>query len=334
MTKDGPSRAMEENYQALKKYESPNFPQSEAWAKVNAAIGHQVISKKLSKKGYMVMYVKNAKRGRFMEIPCGPVINWQNDEQIAEATKVIRETAKKYRCGFVRLRPQLLDTARNREIMKKTGAKLAPWYLAAEHTVIIDLNQSEEKLLSNMRRQTRYEVRRADKLKIKVEKGNSEELFKEFHKVQVETAKRQHFIPPDFKTLKAEREAFGKNANIYVAKTEDGKPIAYGLILIDGDEGEYYEAASTDLNRKLPGAYALIWQAIRDLKKQGIKRFNLWGIAPEGQPNHKFAGVTTFKKGFGGDAISYVPAHDIIISHLKYAPDYVIEKIRKKRRHV
>ena len=326
--------AMEENYEALKKYEAPNFPQSEAWAKVNATIGHKVVSKKLEKGGYMVMYIKNAKRGRFMEIPCGPVINWHDDKQIERAVAEIRKTAKTEHCGFVRLRPQLLDTAKNRAVMRKTGARLAPWYLAAEHTVIIDLSQSEEQLLSNMRRQTRYEVRRADKLKIKVEKGNSEELFREFHKVQVKTAKRQHFIPPNFKTLKAEREAFSKNANIYVAKTEDGAPIAYGLILVDGEEGEYYEAASTDLNRKLPGAYALIWRVIRDLKKQGVKRFNLWGIAPEGQPNHKFAGVTTFKKGFGGDAISYVPAHDIVISHLKYAPDFVIETIRKKRRHV
>ena len=325
---------MEENYKVLKKYESPNFPQSEAWAKVNTAIGHKVVSKKLEKGGYMVMYIKNAKRGRFMEIPCGPVITWHDDKQIEDAITEIKKTAKAEHCGFVRLRPQLLDTADNRKIMKKIGARLAPWYLAAEHTVIIDLSQSEEQMLTNMRRQTRYEVRRADKLKIKVEKGNSEELFKEFHQVQVKTAKRQHFIPPDFKTLKAEREAFGKNANIYVAKTEDGEPIAYGLILVDGDEGEYYEAASTDLNRKLPGAYALIWKVIRDLKKQGVKRFNLWGIAPEGQPNHKFAGVTTFKKGFGGDVISYVPAHDIVINRLKYAPDYVIETIRKKRRHV
>ena len=177
--------------------------------------------------------------------------------------------------AFIRLRPQLLETPENLEIMKSIGAKLAPWYLAAEHTVIIDLSQSEEQLLSNMRRQTRYEVRRADKLGIKVERGNSEKLFKEFHAVQAETAARQHFIPPDLKTLLAEREAFGKNANIYVAKTAEGEPIAYGLILVDGDEAEYYEAASTDLNRKLPGAYALQWKIIRDLKKQGVKYYNL-----------------------------------------------------------
>ncbi|MBQ3309424.1 peptidoglycan bridge formation glycyltransferase FemA/FemB family protein [Candidatus Saccharibacteria bacterium] len=329
-----PDPQMTEQYDKLKKYESPNFPQSDAWAKVNSAIGHKVIKKEFKNGGFAYLYIKDAKRGRFMEIPCGPVLNWEDESEVRAAISEIKSVAKAEHCGFIRLRPQLLDTKKNLNIMKSTGARLAPWYLAAEHTVIIDLSQSEEQLLSNMRRQTRYEVRRADKLGIKVEKGNSKELFKEFHRVQVETAKRQGFIPPDLKTLMAEREAFSNNINIYVAKTKDGEPIAYGLILIEGDEAEYYEAASTDLNRKLPGAYAMQWRVIRDLKKQGISRYNLWGIAPPGQPNHKFAGVTTFKKGFGGDVVSYIPAHDIIISRVKYAPDYVIETIRKKRRHL
>ena len=57
------------------------------------------------------------------------------------------------------------------------------------------------------------------------------------------TAARQHFVPPDLKTLLAERQAFGDNARIYVARTAEGEPIAYGLILIDGAEAEYFEAA-------------------------------------------------------------------------------------------
>ena len=233
-----------------------------------------------------------------------------------------------------RFRPQLLDSSENRKILASIGAKKSPMHLAAEHTVIIDLTKSLDELLADMRRQTRYEVRRADKLDIKVESGNSPELFKEFHKAQSKTAQRQHFVPPDEKTLLAERDAFGKNARIYVAKTAEGKPIAYGLILIDGDEGEYYEAASTELNRKLPGAYALQWQVIKDLKKAGVKRYNLWGIAPANQPHHRYAGVTTFKTGFGGEVVAYTPAHDLVISHLRYAPDYIIEKVRKKRRHL
>ena len=74
---------------------------------------------------------------------------------------------------------------------------------------MLDLKRSEAELLADMRRQTRYEVRRADKLGVVVEKSNSEEIFKEFHRVQLKTAKRQGFVPPNLKVLMAEREAFG-----------------------------------------------------------------------------------------------------------------------------
>lgn len=312
-----------------------NFLQSPVWQKTNELIGHKVIVDKLDGKNDTYMIIKNAKRGRYLEIPGGPVLDWKKDEKIAKAIQKMLQIAKQQRCAFVRVRPQLLDTPENRDILKSLGAKLSPMHLAAEHTVILDLKKPEEELLAAMRRQTRYEVRRAMKLGIEVESGNSEALFQEFHRVQKDTATRQHFVPPDLKTLLAEREAFAKNAKIYVAKTADEhQPIAYGLILIDGEEAEYYEAASTDLNRKLPGAYALQWQVIRDLKKAGILRYNLWGIAPPNQPHHRYAGVTTFKTGFGGEVVAYLPAHDFIVSKIKYAPDYLIETLRKKRRHL
>ena len=99
-------------------------------------------------------------------------------------------------------------------------------------------------------------------------------------------------------------------------------------------EGDYYEAASTLLNRKLPGAYALLWQAMRGLKQEGYERFNLWGIAPANQPNHRYAGVTTFKTGFGGEIVEYVPAHDMIVSKIKYLKNLAVETVRKKKRHL
>lgn len=314
--------------------EDKNFTQSKSWAKANKLMGHRVVVEKLDNGNNLVMIIKNAKRGRYLEIPGGPLIDWTSESEIREARAHMLQTAKVARCAFVRFRPQLLDSEENRRILTKLGARKSPMHLAAEHTVIIDLESDLDVLLANMRRQTRYEVRRADKLNIKVESNNSEELFKEFHKVQSLTAARQHFVPPDQKTLFAEREAFGDKAKIYVARTAEGEPIAYGLILIDGDEAEYYEAASTDLNRKLPGAYALQWQVMKDLKEMGIKRYNLWGIAPPDQPHHRYAGVTTFKTGFGGEVVTYVPAHDLILSKLRYAPDYMIESLRKRRRHL
>lgn len=337
-----------------------NFLQSPEWGETNQLIGHQVIIEQNlattpnpDPPFWCLMIVKNAKRGRYLEIPGGPLLDWHNLELVSHVFQLVRATAQREKCVFVRLRPQLEKSDQNLQLLQAQGLAPAPMHLHAEHTVILDLTQSEEEILKNMRRQTRYEVRRAEKQGITVEWSNSEAIFREFAGVQAATAARQHFIPPDFKTLLAERQAFGDQARLYVAyapaqnpatqnsepvnpETQNSdsqkRPIAYGLILISGSEAEYFEAASTDLNRKLPGAYALQWQVIKDLKALKIKRYNLWGIAPPDSPNHRYAGVTTFKTGFGGTTVEFVPAHDLIISRLRYQVNLIIETIRKKRR--
>ncbi len=317
-----------------KNHTEANFLQSPSYGKMNELLGEKVIAEDFGGKGHALMIVRDAKRGKYLEIPCGPLLDWGDAKAVKSIFERIAEIAKEEKCVFVRVRPQLINTPENIKILKNLGLVESPMHLAAEHTVMVDLTLSEDEMLAKMRRQTRYEVRRADKLGIVVTHDNSEKIFEEFHQVQAETAKRQNFVPPSLKTLMAEREAFGNNATIYIAKTAEGEEIAYGLVIRDCLEGDYYEAASTPLNRKIPGAYALLWQAMKDLKKDGYKRFNLWGIAPPDQPNHRYAGVTTFKTGFGGEVVEYVPAHDLVISKMGYLKDLVVEKARKKRRHL
>lgn len=323
------------DWQAIvKKYHEANFLQSPEYGEMNKILGDKVITSELDGLGYALMVVRNARRGRYLEIACGPLTNWGDAIVAKKILDKIAKIGKQEHCAFVRMRPQILASNDNLNLLKTLGLKKSPMHLAAEHTVMIDLSPDETELLARMRRQTRYEVRRAEKLGITVEKSNSEEIFREFHQIQLATAKRQGFIPPNLKTLLAEREAFGDKIQIYVAKTADKEPIAYGMIIASGVEGDYYEAASTELNRKLPGAYALLWQAMRDLKKARYERFNLWGIAPAGQPNHRYAGVTTFKTGFGGEVVEYVPAHDLVISRTRYLADFAFETLRKKKRHL
>lgn len=320
--------------EVVKKYPEANFLQSPEYGKMNELLGDKVVTSDFGGVGHALMIVRNAKRGRYLEIPCGPLTDWSSKKSVNAVFDEIKKVGKAEKCVFVRIRPQLENSEKNLKLLSDLGLKKSPMHLAAEHTVMLDLKKSEDELLADMRRQTRYEVRRAERFGITVEKSDSEEIFKEFHKIQVATAKRQGFVPPNLKTLLAEKEAFKGNIVIYVAKTEDKKPIAYGMVIKGGKEGDYYEAASTDLNRKLPGAYALLWQAMRDLKAEGYERFNLWGIAPPNQPNHRYAGVTTFKTGFGGEVIEYVPAHDLVLSKVGYLKDYVVEAIRKKKRHL
>ncbi len=345
----------------LARFSEANFLQSPEYGKMNAILGCKIIVEDFGGKGWALMIVRDAKRGRYLEIPCGPLCDWSDTKAVKAIFEKITAVGKREKCVFVRVRPQLLATDENLALLGSLGLKKSPMHLAAEHTVMIDLTKSEEELLAGMRRQTRYEVRRADKLGLKVTRGETEADFREFHAVQTETARRQDFVPPSLEVLMAEREAFSGNIWVYKVVTsgeevddantkvssethndgaetnaspEASQPVAYGLIVRGGREGDYYEAASTDLNRKLPGAYALLWQAMQDLKAAGCERFNLWGIAPAGQPNHRYAGVTTFKTGFSDDVVEFVPAHDLILSRMGYLKDYVVEAARKKRRHL
>lgn len=334
-----PTESTESWAKLLASHPEANFLQSPLWAEANRLVDHKLAVRTFDGEALMLGIVKDARRGRYLEIPGGPLLDWHNQTALKSVFAEIAKIAKAEKCVFVRFRPQLENTPENQKLLaplkKSFDLRPAPMHLHAQNTVILDLDKSEDELLMDMRRQTRYEVRRSAKLGLKVTEDSSEAMFKEFHAVQTETAKRQGFIPPSEKELLAERTAFSPDhLKLYKVTTAEGEPVAYGLILIYGEEAEYFEAASTDLNRKLPGAYALLWQAIKDLKHLGIKRFNLWGIAPPGVEHHRYSGVTTFKTGFGGRVVEFIPAEDIVINKLRYKLDELVETARKKKRNL
>jgi len=323
----------------MKDFAEANFLQSPLWAETNRLIGHKPITREFGGQARFLALVKDARRGRYLEIPGGPLLDWHDKALLKAVFADIVGLARQEKCVFVRFRPQLENTEANQKLIQglrhSFDLRPAPMHLHAQNTVILDLDKSEDELLMAMRRQTRYEVRRGAKLGLQVTADSSEQMFKEFHAVQLETAKRQGFIPPSERELLAERTAFlPDHLRLYKVTDSENHPVAYGLILSYGAEAEYFEAASTELNRKLPGSTALLWQAIKDLKAQGIKRFNLWGIAPPGVTSHRYAGVTTFKTGFGGRVVEFIPAQDIVINRLRYKLDELVETVRKKKRNL
>ena len=139
----------------VKKFGEANFLQSPSYAKMNELLGAKTITEDFGEKGHALMVVRDAKRGRYLEIPCGPLINWKDDKAVKKAFERIKEIGKNEKCVFVRVRPQLMKSYENMELLAGLGLKESPMHLAAEHTVMIDLGLSEEELLANMRRQTR-----------------------------------------------------------------------------------------------------------------------------------------------------------------------------------
>jgi len=321
----------------ITKHPEANFLQTSSWGKVyeltNGKVHYLGFFDQEVLVGTCLAILKPAKRGRYLEIPGGPLIDWQNHSQVKQMLGALKDLAAAENCVFVRMRPNIPDSPENRQIFDKNKLHLSPMHLHAEHTVVIDLTKSEDELLANMRRQTRYEVRRADKLGVKVISSTHPSAFKEFHDTQLATAKRQHFIPSPEAFIIAQNEAFSGQAKIYKAEL-NGAALAFGLILLQAPEAIYHEAASTEAGRSLPGAYAIQWQVIQDAKKLGLQRYNLFGIAPPGNAHHRYSGVTTFKTGFGGELVNYIPAYDLVVDPIKYQIVKTIELVRKKKRNL
>ncbi len=322
----------------LSKHTEANFLQSWYWGEFHKSLENKIQRSGFFKDsklvGIMLSVVEDARRGRYLTIPGGPIINWEDKILIKKSVEEIKNIAGEHKCIFVRIRPQLESSDFSKKLFKKLGFINAPMHLHAELTSQLDITSSEEELLANMRKATRYEIKKAINSGIKIEASINPKDIQKFYKLQLQTAKRQKFVPFSYKFLFEQFRVFSENekAILYSAKFE-GKLLAQAFIIFYNQETAYHYGASTDFGRKYPGAYLIQWEAIKEAKKRGIKKYNFWGVAPENS-DHRFSGLSLFKRGFGGFDFEYLHAQDLIINTPRYILNYFIESVRKRIRKV
>ena len=316
-----------------------NFLQSWSWGEFHKALGKKIHRTGFFKddklEGVMQSVVEDAKRGRYLTVPAGPIIDWEDRLIVKTFVDEIRKIAKEDGCVFVRVRPQLVSSDFSKKLFAKYKFVNAPTHLHAELTSQLNLNKSEDEIMSNMRKATRYEIRKGISQNIVIEKTLDLSLIKKFYDLQIETSKRQKFVSFSYKFLYEQFRVFVENGNavLYSAKFKN-KLLAQAFIIFYGAEAVYHYGATTNEGRKYPGAYLIQWEVIKEAKRRGMKRYNLWGVSPEGQKSHRFYGISVFKRGFGGLDYEYLHAQDLILNYPRYAINYIIETIRKRTRHV
>jgi lipid II:glycine glycyltransferase (peptidoglycan interpeptide bridge formation enzyme) len=197
------------------------------------------------------------------------------------------------------------------------------------------MGKSEDELLAQMRKTTRYEIRKAQKLGVTIETSKDENDVKQFYDYQLETAQRQKFVPFSYKFLLEQFKVFfaADKALLYTAKFE-GKILAQAFIIFYGSEAVYHYGVGTEEGRKYPGAYLIQWEAIKEAKKRGQNYYNFWGVASEEEKQHRFYTISIFKRGFGGKDTHYLHAQDLVINKPKYLLNFAVEKLRKIVRRV
>jgi lipid II:glycine glycyltransferase (peptidoglycan interpeptide bridge formation enzyme) len=309
------------------------------WGDFHLRLNHAVVRQGIYEGNNLVgasqSIVESAKRGKHLVLPGGPIIDWQNKAVVNEWLSSIKQAAKTNKCLFVRVRPQILDTPEHRQLFKKLGFIKAPMHVTADLTSQLDLSKTEEEVKRGMRKGARYDLNQSQKLGIKVELAVDDRFMEEFYKLHHDTAIRQKFIPFTRKFLTEQFNTFAAEDKVVMYRsTFEGKLLAMAFVIFYGPEAAYHYGASTELARKYPGAYAVQWEAISEARRRGCKRYNFWGVTEHGKTKHRFYGVSVFKRGFGGEDVAYLPAHDLVINKARYSATYAFETARRKFRRL
>lgn len=315
-----------------------SFLHSWNWGDVQLEVGNEIYRKGFYKGdkllGISLFIGQNAKRGKHLIVPGGPILDWRNQQLVKKWLETLKEISEKENYWFVRVRPELLQTLKNEKRLRNLGFVLSPMHLHSENTWILDIRKPESEILSAMRKNTRYMVKKALESDLKVETTKDKESVNILYILQKETVKRHGFVGFPRKLFEAQLKNFGEDnqADLYLVK-KGKKVLVAAIIIFYGDCAYYHHSASSEESRKYPASYLLQWQVIKDAKKRGMSYYNFWGIAPEGRSNHRFSGVTTFKKGFGGSRVDWLHAMDYPICW-RYWFTNTFEKLRKKIRNL
>lgn len=279
--------------------------------------------------------VETAKRGRYMAIAGGPILDWADKKLVRTVFEDIRAEAQKAGCVFVRVRPQLELSDDSLKLMRELGLKRAPMYLSVEFAGVLDLAKTEEEILAGASQGFRRKLRKASKNEIEITAETSDEAIKEFCRLEKLHAERQKYVAFSGDFLRKQFEAFreGGEVIIYTAR-KDGETLAQNFMIFYGPEASYHYGVSSELGTKYSAAPLLHMEAMKEARKRGCIRYNLWGIVEPDETSHRFYGVSEFKRSFGCEELRYTPAHDMILKPAKYQVTKLIETARKKKRHV
>ena len=192
-------------------------------------------------------------------------------------------------------------------------------------TSIIDLSKNEDDLLAAMHQKTRYNIRVAEKHNVITTK-NQEPISKKFDNIFrlfEETAKRDGFRlhPRGY----YEKQIKMPDVEVYGAEYE-GKLLAAAIVIFSAGTATYLHGASSNEMRNVMAPYALHWAIMKQAKERGMKHYDLWGISDD--PKSGWAGITRFKRGFGGADVSAPGTLDLPVNKFWYSVYTLVRRMR------
>jgi lipid II:glycine glycyltransferase (peptidoglycan interpeptide bridge formation enzyme) len=176
------------------------------------------------------------------------------------------------------------------------------------HTRVVRI-ASDTEMLTSFRRTTRYNIGYAERNGVTVDEcGDANELALQ---VRHSAARAGVNMPgSDYFEILLERMPA---CRIFVARHQ-GESLGALLVAIHDGRGYYLYSGSSGRKRNLKPMDLAMWRAMQYAARSGCRDYDLWGIAPDGDPSHPWRGFSEFKRGYGGEVVEYAGTWDLALS--------------------
>jgi peptidoglycan pentaglycine glycine transferase (the first glycine) len=276
----------------------------------------------------------------YLYCPRGPIFTTNKEDnnraQIIDAfAKAVKTHARREKSIFLRVEPAWLahDKHNLADALRQVGFTVSNHHMQPAQTRTIDLTLSEDEILAQMKQKARYNIRLAARKGVIIESTTSAQAIDDFYRLLAQTTSRNEFAGHEKSYYRYMIEELGKHnmITIYQAKVEN-EIIASIIVAFHQASAIYLHGASSYEHRKLMAPYLLQWKAIQDAKQRGCATYDFWGVAPEGaSTDHRWAGVTRFKDGFGGTYQEFVGTWQLPLQKAWYTLFQAAQFVRSRR---
>ncbi|HEX7974193.1 MAG TPA: peptidoglycan bridge formation glycyltransferase FemA/FemB family protein [Anaerolineales bacterium] len=277
-------------------------------------------------------------RLRVLYIPKGPLLDWNNAYLRGRVFVDLRHLARRQGAIFIKIDPDVplgtgipgqaeaqedpLGEAVRTELAKH-GWRFSDEQIQFRNTVQVDLSQSEDLLLANMKQKTRYNVRLAERKGVTIRPGTEADLGL-LYRMYAETSVRDGFVIREEAYYRAVWSTFLQAGMaeplIAEAGVDPGGAEALAAVITFRFAGKawYLYGMSRLQHRDWMPNYLLQWEAMRRAKAAGCTVYDLWGAPERFDEADSLWGVYRFKEGLGGQVVRTLGAWDLPTNPLLY----------------
>lgn len=309
-----------DGFVGMQKYSQ--FLQSWQWGEFQSKVAGETLRLGIKKDGEIIAAASFTKKklpiGKsYYYCPRGPVINNSDFRfRILELLfNEIKKIAEDEKAIFLRFDPVFRIKDLNLPLQKTIDVQ-------PSKTILMDLKEGEEELLKKMHQKTRYNIRLAEKKRVKIFEGDIK-YFDSFWRLLNETTERDDFRPHGQDYYIEMLNSDPNFIKLFVAEYE-GKIIASNIVSFFGDTATYMHGASSNEFRNVMAPYLIQWHVIKEAKKRGCRYYDFYGIDEK-----KWPGVTRFKSGFGGDNRHFPGTFDYVLDRGWYNIYGMVRKVRR-----